>query len=157
LFGRKQELTVKKNGEAIDFEKTIEEIITDNEDARSRNIFELAYIRPKEQDLSKEQVKEVAKILDTYDSKYGILEKFDGAEDLVNACLKAVQNWSNKDLREAWDQWLKEVKSFISFPGFFARLTSDKKNSTLLFDILSSIPEQETKKAQEKHKKEVEK
>ncbi|CAI2384890.1 unnamed protein product [Moneuplotes crassus] len=88
---------------------------------------------------------------------YPVLEKFDGASELVKACMKAVRNWTQKDLREAWHQYLKEVESFISFPGFFAKLTSDKKNSTLFFDILSGVPESETKEALKKRQKEIEK
>lgn len=47
--------------------------------------------------------------------------------------------------------------SFISFPGFFTRLTSDRKNSTLFFDILSGVPEKDTKEALKKREKEIEK
>ena len=75
----------------------------------------------------------------------------------MKACQKAIQTWTTKDLKEAWGQWLKEVESFISFPGFFAKLTSDKKNSTLFFDILTGVPEKETKEALKKREKEIEK
>jgi len=132
LFGRQQKLIIKNGEKEIDLEKLIGDIVDENADGFSRNMFELAYDRAgKDEDISKEESKVIEKIIDDYESKYPILEKFDGAEELVKACQKAIQGWTNKELREAWSQWLKEVQSFISFPGFFTRLTSDRKNSIL--------------------------
>lgn len=158
LFGRKQNLHIKNNHAEVDLDKQIGDIVKEHQEGFNKNIFELAYERPpKEDEQTKEETKEVEKIIEEYETKYTILEKFDGAEELVKACQKAIQSWTNKELREAWDQWLKEVQSFISFPGFFTRLTSDRKNSTLFFDILSGIPEKDTKEALKKREKEIEK
>ena len=158
LFGRRQKLMVKNGEQEIDLNKSVGEIVETHQEGFSLNMFEFAYERPtKEDEQSKEEAKEVAKIIEDYESKYPILEKFDGAEELIKACQKAIQGWGNRDLREAWDQWLKEVMSFISFPGFFTKLTSDRKNSTLFFDILSGIPERDTKEALKKREKEIEK
>ena len=46
---------------------------------------------------------------------------------------------------------------FILFPRFFSRLTSDRENSTLFFDVLSGIPEKDTKEALAKREKEISK
>jgi hypothetical protein len=156
LFGYKQVLKIKKSGKEIDQNKRIGDEVDD--EGKSRNIVELAYERPekdKEEELTKDEIKDIEKTIQSYESKYGVLEKFDGAEDLIKACQKAVQGWGNKELRESWDQWLKEVQSFISFPSFFSKLTSDRKNSTLFFDILSGVPEKDTKEALAKREKEV--
>jgi ubiquitin-protein ligase len=158
LFGKKIPLRIKNTEKEIDSQKTVGEVVDEDKEGFSQNIFEFGYDRPgKDDEISKEDEKETEKTLNEYEAKFCILEQFDGAEELVQACQKAIQGWSNKELREAWDQWLKEVMSFISFPGFFTRLTSDRKNSTLFFDILSGIPEKDTKEALKKREKEIEK
>ena len=158
LFGRKQKLTIKGQEVEIDLSKSIGETAAAHPEGFCSNILHLAYERPaKEDEQSKEEAKEVLKIIESYEPKYPVLEKFDGAEELIKACQKAVQGWGNRDLREAWDQWLKEVMSFISFPQFFTRLTSDRNNSTLFFDILSGVPERDTKEALKKREKDIEK
>lgn len=154
LFGYKQELKIKSNGEEVPLEFKLGDLTHKN-----RNIYELAYERPpksREDDLTKDEIKEIEEIINNSEAnQYTLLEKFDGAEYLIKACQKAVQTWANKELREAWDQWLKEVQSFISFPAFFSKLTSDRQNSTLFFDILSGVPEKETKEALAKREKEI--
>lgn len=158
LFGRKQKLTIKGQDVEVDLSKSIGETAEAHPEGFSSSMFELAFTRPaKEDEQSKEELKEVAKIVEGYESKYPILEKFDGAEELIKACQKAVQGWGNRDLREAWSQWLIEVKSFISFPGFFTRLTSDRNNSDCFFKILSGVPDRDTKEALKKREKEIEK
>ena len=158
LFGKKHPLRLRYNDEKIDLESKIGEIVEKNKEGISQNMFEFVYDRPSSDDeISQEEAKKIEAILEEYSCKYPVLEKFDGASELVKACQKAIQNWTRKDLREVWDQWLKEVESFISFPGFFSKLTSEKKNSTLFFDILSGVPENETKEALKKREKMIEK
>ena len=60
-------------------------------------------------------------------------------------------------MKEVWDQWLKEVQSFISFPRFLSRLAFGIENSTLFFDILFGITENDTKEALAKREKEISK
>ena len=163
LLGYKQEFIVNsvQNDDATNLEFMSNDFMLGDLEIKNRNIYTLAYIRPekdREDDLTKEESKQIEEIISSSEANhYSLLEKFDGAEYLIKAWQKAVQSWGNKDLREAWDQWLKEVQSFISFPGFFSRLTSDRENSTLFFDILSGIPEKDTKEALAKREKEISK
>ena len=84
LFGRKQKLTIKGQEVEIDLSKSIGETAEAHPERFCSNILHLVLERPlKEDEQSKEEAKEVLKIIESYESKYLVLEKFDKTEELI--------------------------------------------------------------------------
>lgn len=75
-----------------------------------------------------------------------IFEAFDknkGIERLIAVAIKSLQQWLDKEKREKWTSWLRELETFSVLPNFFGLFMKSKECMDLFIKVLTGAPDED--------------